>query len=117
MLRQKLEPYKITPPQFAVLSFLWEREGINQIQLGELMDVDNATISGILDRLEKVGYVRREKNIEDRRSFSLAITEEGKKIRHELKLLSMEHYKNLTKNLTEEEFATLIKLLSKLRSN
>ncbi len=116
MLKQKLDPYGITPPQFAVMSFLWQREGIiNQNQLGELVATDNATLSGIIDRLEKIGYVHREKNIKDRRSFNLVLTEDGITIRQELESIVKEHYKNLTKPLEEEELMTLIRLLKKLR--
>ncbi|UNC91982.1 MarR family winged helix-turn-helix transcriptional regulator [Candidatus Contubernalis alkaliaceticus] len=116
MLKQRLEPYGITPPQFAVMSFLWQREGINQNQLGELMNTDNATLSGIIDRLEKVGYIKREKNLQDRRSFSLVVTEDGVKIQKELESIVMEHYKILTKPLEEDELMTLIQLLKKLKS-
>lgn len=116
MLKQRLEPYGITPPQFAVMSFLWQREGlINQNQLGELMGTDNATLSGIIDRLEKADYVKREKNHQDRRSFNLVLTEAGKKIRQEIEPIVREHNKNLVKPLEEEEKATLIRLLKKMR--
>lgn len=116
MLKHRLDPYGMTPPQFAVISFLWQREGIiNQNQLGELMATDNATLSGIIDRLEKAGYVKREKNLNDRRSFNLVLTETGKIIRQELEPLVREHNKYLTKPLDEGELETLVRLLKKLR--
>ena len=116
MLKQRLEPYGITPPQFAVMSFLWQREEvINQNQLGDLMGTDNATLSGIIDRLEKAGYVKREKNMKDRRSYNLVLTEAGEKIRQELEPIVRDHNKNLTKPLEEEELLTLVRLLKKLR--
>ncbi len=116
MLKQRLEPFGLTPPQFAVMSFLWQREGaINQNQLGELMGTDNATLSGIIDRLEKADYVKREKNHKDRRSFNLVLTEAGKKIRQEIEPIVRDHNKNLTKHLEVEEIVTLITLLKKMR--
>ena len=116
MLKQRLEPYGITPPQFAVMSFLWQKDGvINQNQLGELLGTDNATLSGIIDRLEKAGYVERKKNMKDRRSFNLVLTEAGENIYQQLEPIVKEHNKTLTKPLEEEEKATLIRLLKKMR--
>ena len=116
MLKQRLEPYGITPPQFAVMSFLWQRDGvINQNQLGELLGTDNATLSGIIDRLEKAGYVKRKKNMKDRRSFNLVLTEAGENIYQQLEPIVREHNKTLAKPLEEEEKATLIRLLKKMR--
>lgn len=115
-LKQRLEPYGITPPQFAVMSFLWQRDGvINQNQLGELLGTDNATLSGIIDRLEKAGYVKRKKNMKDRRSFNLVLTEAGENIYQQLEPIVREHNKTLAKPLEEEEKATLIRLLKKMR--
>ena len=116
MLKQRLEPYGITPPQFAAMSFLWQREGvINQNQLGELLGTDNATLSGIIDRLGKAGYVKRKKNMKDRRSFNLVLTEAGENIYQQLEPIVREHNKTLAKPLEEEEQTTLIRLLKKMR--
>lgn len=115
LLKHKLQPYQLTPPQLAALFFLWEKDLVSQIRLGELMDTDNATLSGILDRLEKTGYTRREPNPGDRRSFVIAVTEKGWGIRQEIQGLMQEQYRDLTRGLTAEEVDTLTSLLVKFR--
>lgn len=115
--KKKLEVYEITPPQFAALTFLWENDGINQIRLAELMGADRTTISGILDRLEKSGYIKRSLNPEDRRSFILFVTDKSRAVQKELELTANKFNQELTGILTENELKTLIKLLKKLRQD
>jgi DNA-binding MarR family transcriptional regulator len=55
--------------------------------IGELVRVfgiKQSTLTSMLDRLEKAGLVRREKNPGDRRSFLIHITPEGRKLTHHL---------------------------------
>lgn len=116
IFRAKLEQYNITPPQFAALSFLWRNSGINQIQLGELMDADKTTISGILDRLEKLQLIERRANASDRRSSILFVTEKGKSLQKELTSIAMSE-SPITKSLTKEEIHFLISILKKIRNS
>lgn len=113
--KARLEPYNITPPQFAALSFLWENAGINQIQLGELMEADKTTISGILDRLEKMELIERRPNPQDRRSSILFVTEKGKNLQEKLTSLAMAP-SPLVESLTEEELEFLLRILKKIKT-
>jgi len=113
--KEKLEPYNLTPPQMAALSFLWKKDGISQVQLGDLMGADRTTVSGIIDRLEKRGLVVRKGSPSDRRSFTLYITEKGKSLQEELSVLAREHNNYLKKCLPEGEGEELVRLLKKLK--
>jgi len=114
--KEKLEPYKLTPPQVAALFFLWKKEGISQAQLGDLMQADRTTVSGIIDRLEKRGLVERKGSPSDRRSFTLHITEKGKSLQEELSALARDHNDYLKNSLGKEEGEELIRLLKKLKN-
>lgn len=115
--KQKLEPFNLTPPQFATLAFLWKKDGINQIQLGELMSVDRTTISGIVDRLERIGLVERGDDPNDRRSWVLFLTDKGKALQSELAPIAEGFNAALAAGLSHEELAQIIQILKKIRQN
>jgi DNA-binding MarR family transcriptional regulator len=47
-------------------------------ELGRIVGVDNSAMTGLVDRLEKAGLVRREAKREDRRALLIRITPEGR---------------------------------------
>lgn len=72
-----------TMPQFDVLAQLCrEEEGLTFSALSERLLVTAGNLTGIVDRLEKQGYVRRETNPRDRRQTFIRVTEEGHKYAH-----------------------------------
>ena len=71
------EGVRLTVPQATVLFILKERDGRMMSELGQLIGVDNSAMTGLVDRLEKAGFVRREAAQEDRRALLIRITPEG----------------------------------------
>ena len=67
----------VTPEQWVVLFRLREREGLTQSELGERTIRDKATVTRILDRLEKKALVERRRDAKDRRSQRIFLTEKG----------------------------------------
>ena len=67
---------KITPPQAAIL-FLLKKNPCSMSELSNVLHVDNSAVTGLIDRLEKSGYVARKMNPLDRRSYSIHITDSG----------------------------------------
>lgn len=84
VLNISLKPYSITTEQWSVLRALNESDQISQKELSDRADKDQATVTKILDLLEKNGFVERVANPGDRRSFLIKITEKGKKLALEL---------------------------------
>lgn len=77
-LSLNLKKYNITTEQWSVLLSLTEEDGVNQKQLAKKVDKDQATLVRILDILERKKLVVRKKSTEDRRSFLIYVTPEGK---------------------------------------
>ena len=67
----------VTPEQWVVLFRLREREGLTQSELGERTVRDKATVTRILDRLEKKSLVERRRDPRDRRTQRIFLTEKG----------------------------------------
>jgi DNA-binding MarR family transcriptional regulator len=114
IFREKLLPHNLTPPQFAALAFLWKKDGQSQIQLGTAMEMDRTTTSGVIDRLENQGLVKRRHHT-DRRVFMIYLTEAGRELEHTLSRLSLEASSEVASNLSEKEKEDLLVLLKKIR--
>ena len=75
--RETIGEADLTPPQYFVLSLLWEKDGRPFKELAEASHCSPATMTGIIDTLEKKGLVTRDPNPADRRSLLARLTEQG----------------------------------------
>ena len=113
--REELEPYAITPPQFALLAFLWKQDGLSQRELSEKSGIDRTTVGGLVDRLAKAGLVRRGVNPEDRRACLVQLSAAGRALREELTPVNLRVRQRFTADLDPGEYELLCALLKKLR--
>lgn len=111
--RQVVKETDLTPPQYFVLTLLWERDGRPFKELAVASHCSPPTITGIVDNLEKKGLVRREPNPDDRRSLLARLTEKGRALQRETPALE-EIYRHCCVGLSPEEFRQLGRLLAKL---
>lgn len=115
LMKSAVEPFDLTPPQFATLAFLWKGDGINQNQLGCLMNVDRTTIGGIIERLEKLGYVTRGIDTADRRSWVVYVTDRGKSLEKEIAGNLQGVVNEIDSKISGAEQVQLAVILEKLR--
>jgi DNA-binding MarR family transcriptional regulator len=71
--------------------------------LAEAMDVSQASVTGIVDRMEQRGLVERQRDDEDRRVVRVALTDEGRQLIGTLAAQRREHMAQLLEDLTEDE--------------
>ena len=107
-----LKPLGLTYTQYIVLMVLWEKESVTVGQLGETLCLDAGTLTPLLKRLEKAGYVTRQRSREDERITIIAITAEGNKLKKKCKDIPAKMADKGT-GLTEKEAQQLYKLLYK----
>ncbi|MDR1797574.1 MAG: MarR family transcriptional regulator [Clostridiales Family XIII bacterium] len=74
---EKLAKYDITPGQYGVLNYLWENGDATPKDLAAALALENSTVSGVLDRMQKKGLIDRRIDEEDRRSVRIALTPKG----------------------------------------
>ncbi|GIP24475.1 MarR family winged helix-turn-helix transcriptional regulator [Paenibacillus sp. J22TS3] len=117
LLQHRLRDYHITPEQWSVLYRIWEKEGQIQKEIGERSGKDKPTTTRILAALEEKGFIRRESGEKDRRSYSIFITDEGKRVIEQTEPIEHQLHSDVTEGLSEEEKASLLRLLRRLTSN
>ena len=74
---KRLEPFDVTPVQFGVLYCLCLGDKTTPKEIAAELKLENSTISGILDRMEKKDLLKRQVSIEDRRYIEVVLTEKG----------------------------------------
>ncbi len=114
-LNQKVAEMNITPVQAMVLGFLNEEDGITASELGKRTELDSATMTGIVDRLEAAGLVERRGHPADRRSIEIHLTERGRTLADGAVRLIVEANKEFLNILTEREREELRATIRKLR--
>nr|MCR4992029.1 MarR family transcriptional regulator [Lachnospiraceae bacterium] len=80
-----LKPLGLTYTQYVVLMALWEHESLSVGQLGSILHLDAGTLTPLLKRLEKMGYVTRQRSKEDERITVICITPEGNAMQEQCK--------------------------------
>jgi DNA-binding MarR family transcriptional regulator len=80
-LSKRLDPHGVKPGYLDVFFRLWEEDGITQKSLHESMDVEQATLSNTLKRMERDGFLVRERNPVDRRQSVIVLTPMGASLR------------------------------------
>jgi len=71
---------EVTPIQVMLLFFLQKNDGSSLTQISQGLMLENPTVTGLIDRLEKLGYVKRSDHPNDRRVYLVHLTEKGKKV-------------------------------------
>lgn len=107
----------ITPEQWTVLKRIGEYAGISQKELAVKADKDQATLTKILDLLEKKQLIRREVNPRDRRSFSVVLTEAGHDLKRIITAKTDILFNGLLEGAAEEELAVFLNMLERINNN
>lgn len=100
-----------------MLKKLSEQEGISQKQLAIKLDKDQNTVKAIIDKLEKNGFVIRLQNPNDKRAFTLFLTEKAKRLLPLFMEIDKECMQKLCENLSLKEISLLSELLAAMRKN
>ncbi len=80
LFAEELQPWDITPVQYAVLATLERHTPISQTTLSALIAYDRATIGGVIDRLDAKGWLSRTLDPDDRRLRLLSLTPAGRDV-------------------------------------
>ena len=79
--KQWLEPMGLTYPQYLVMLLLWEKDGRSDNELGQPLSLDSGTLTPLLKRMEKAGFVTRARDERDERVTRIFLTDDGRRLR------------------------------------
>ena len=107
----------ITKEQFGILILLTLKDGLYQTQIANILGKDRPNITRMIDILENKGFIRREKDENNRRILKVFLTEKGQQKAEIAKPLRDKFSEVQYRGLSNEEIITLVKLLRKVRTN
>lgn len=79
-----LKPLDLTYTQYITFMVLWEKDGLTIGEIGERLHLDNGTLTPLLKKMEKQGYITRKRDQEDERKVTVHLTKEGRDMKQKL---------------------------------
>jgi len=118
----KAKGYEFTSEQWGVLCRLWEEEGLTQKEISHKVYRGKTkrgwpSISRVLDMLAKKELITRKADTNDRRAFSIYLTQKGKSIKDDLIPIAKQDLKKGTRNLSTREINELKRMLNQIFYN
>lgn len=108
---------KLTPSQFDIIATLGNTEGMTFRELGERTLITKGTLTGVIDRLEAQGLVRRVAQTDDRRCTLVKLTETGQREFERIFPGHVQHCRQPFVDYREEDFAALERELGRLKAS
>ncbi len=93
-LSPELSKEKLSYPQFFLLAYLAEGEGLSMTNIAKMMGHSTAAATGMVDKLQELGYIHRSTAAADRRKILVHITDSGRSIVEEMR-------SNLVEDITD----------------
>ena len=116
-ITQNLERYDISMKHFHFLKALQFEDGITQIELSRRVGVERATVTVVVEELERLGYIRRTRNKVDRRKMHVFLTPKGRRTRTALAETIATAQDVALTGISAEEYALFKMLLDKIVLN
>jgi DNA-binding MarR family transcriptional regulator len=107
----------VTRPQWRALTALTRKEGLQQGELAELLEVEPITLCRMIDRLEEAGLVERRRDPLDRRAWNLYLTDKARPLIGQLQAIAEEVYAAALTDLPDATVEALSETLLRVRCN
>ena len=78
-----LDPLGLTYTQYIAMMVMWEHKSISVKDMGKLLFLDSGTLTPMLKKMEKAGWIQRKRSQEDERIVIITITGKGEKLHDE----------------------------------
>lgn len=115
-LIRALKGYSVTPEQWQVLIMLWNHGSVTPTEISRVTLQDLPSISRMLVRMERNGWIEKEGNEADGRSFRVKLTQRGVESKSEM-MKSMEvHFAKFLKSVPAQTNYSIKQELVKLRT-
>jgi DNA-binding MarR family transcriptional regulator len=108
---------EITIEQWSVLYHLWKEDGLSQQELGIRTFRDKASITRLIDNLEKLGLVTRVASKEDRRINLVCLTETAMPLQQLTYDLANQTMNEALQNITKEEIEIVKNVFQRVYDN
>lgn len=117
---QSVSEYQITGKQVFILLYIYDESKKRDVYAKDIevaFDMRRASVTGILQLMEKNGIIQREGNAQDARLKKLMLTTKAKEAREKLKKEIIQVEKVLTKGISDQELVIFFTIMRKMSHN
>lgn len=107
--------FGLTGPQLTVIKLLETFENLSLSSLSERIRAQNSTVTGIIDRMEREGLVRRERSTTDRRVVHIRLSDKGLRLAQKIQVEPMEIFRGALLSLSQADLKDLLRIMNKLQ--
>ena len=112
-----VHPLGLTSSQIGVILLLWFGRARTPFEMSRALSYDTGSMTRMLDRLEKKGFIERRRSSEDRRVVELALTAQGQEAARRLPPLIDAVLHEQLRGFSADEVTTLVRLLQRFIAN
>lgn len=105
----------LTGPQLTVIKLLEVFGDLSLSSLSERIRAQNSTVTGIIDRMEREGLVKRERSTTDRRVVFIRLSEKGKRLANDVNVEPMAIFREALAGLSRDDARDLLRILTKVQ--
>ncbi|NLD60586.1 MAG: MarR family transcriptional regulator [Clostridiales bacterium] len=117
-INEELEPLNLSGAEGDILfHLLTGNDAFRQEQLAELLDIGKAAVSRTVDALEEKGYVLRVRRAEDRRAYSICLTDRGRSLGDRVTGVYERLYALVRQGIEDEDLLRIEALFSRVAAN
>ncbi|MGN6469537.1 MAG: MarR family winged helix-turn-helix transcriptional regulator [Rhizobiaceae bacterium] len=114
---QKASNYNITSAQWRAMAQLSRSDGLTQVALAHLLEIEPMSVCRLIDRMEAGGFVTRQPDPADKRAKLVYLTEKSRALLDIIRVVAMEVYEDAFAGFDEDERLRLVAALNKINSN
>jgi DNA-binding MarR family transcriptional regulator len=114
---KELERYNIGFGEVPFLMVLYKKDGLNQEDITKILYVDKATTGRAIKKLVEKGYVKRKRDLEDKRSYRIFLTAKARKVKPTIRKVLANWTSILSMEFSPKETERAIELLKRMHSN
>lgn len=107
----------IVPSHGDIIVALLQNRKLTMKEIAERIDKDKSTVTALVDKLIKMGYVEKQRSLQDNRVVFVSLTEEGLALKPQFEAVSSRLLSVVYHGISEEEKEVLINILTKMKNN
>ena len=111
------ENIDITPQQWSVLTYLWNKDGISQQKIADSFSKDKTSMTRLLNNMEKNGLVKRELDQKDKRNKRIFLTSKSTQLKQDSIKIAEKTLINALEGIDHEQLKLSKKVLKRINQN
>lgn len=114
---QRAKGYNITSAQWRAMAQLSRHDGLTQVALAHLLEIEPMSVCRLIDRMEAGDFVKRLPDPVDKRAKLVYLTEKSRALLDVMRVVAMDVYEDAFAGFDEEERLGLVNALNRINEN